>query len=346
MRAACHGGRRVRGLAVGLAFMAALAGSAAANDSSAELAAGGLVLVRNDNIEMRAEDLFISAREVRVRYRFFNKADRDISLVVAFPMPEIRIAEQDQNISVPTDDPVNLLGFTTRANGRPVPAKVEQRVFAASVDRTAFLRDLGIPLAPHLQATNRKLDGLPREKWDELVRAGLAEIEEYDAGKGMEQHLSARWTLQTKFFWDQTFPARTETVIEHRYKPSVGASAGTSLGSREAEAEPWFAEFRRKYCIDGQFLAAVQRSRRTLADISQVPLTEQRIDYVLETGANWSGPIGEFRLVVDKGDADSLVSFCGERVRKISATQFEMRKTNFVPQGNLSVLILKRIRER
>jgi hypothetical protein len=323
-----------------------MAGSAAANDSSAELATGGLVLVRNDDIEMRAEDLFISAREVKVRYRFFNKADRDVSVLVAFPMPEIRIVDQDQNISVPTDDPVNLLGFTTRVNGQPVTAKAEQKVFAASIDRTAFLRDLGIPLAPHLQATNRKLDELPRAKWDELVRAGLAEIEEYDAGKGMERHLSARWTLRTTFYWDQTFKARTETVIEHRYKPSVGASAGTMVGTREAAGEPWFAEYRRKYCIDEQFLAAANRSRRAAADGAGVPFTEERIDYVLETGANWAAPIGEFRLVVDKGHADSLVSFCGERVRKINATQFEMRKTNFVPRSNLSVLILKRIRER
>ena len=174
MRAALHGGRAMCSLAVGMVAAAAMAGSAAANDSSAELATGGLVLVRNDDIEIRAEDLFISAREVRVRYRFFNKADRDVSVLVAFPMPEIRIVDQDQDISVPTDDPVNLLGFTTRANGRPVKAKVEQRVFAASVDRTALLRELGIPLAPHLQTTNQKLDGLPREKRDELVRAGLA----------------------------------------------------------------------------------------------------------------------------------------------------------------------------
>ena len=63
---------------------------------------------------------------------------------------------------------------------------------------------------------------------------------------------------------------------------------------------------------------------------------------MLSTGANWSGPIRRFRVVVDKGAPGNLVSFCGEGVRKISPTQFEMRKTDFVPNGNLSVLILKR----
>ena len=42
------------------------------------------------------------------------------------------------------------------------------------------------------------------------------------------------------------------------------------------------------------------------------PFSEQRIDYILRTGANWAGPIRDFRLIVDKGDAGSLVSFCGE----------------------------------
>ena len=73
------------------------------------------------------------------------------------------------------------------------------------------------------------------------------------------------------------------------------------------------------------------------------PFTEERIDYILKTGANWSGPIKDFRLVVDKGDPSSLISFCGEGVKKIGATQFEMRKTDFMPEGNLSVLILKRM---
>ena len=40
----------------------------------------------------------------------------------------------------------------------------------------------------------------------------------------------------------------------------------------------------------------------------------------------------------------TLVSFCGRGVRKIGPTQFEMRKTDFTPQGDFSVLILKRLR--
>jgi len=55
-----------------VALAAALVGAAAvpfawvnasANDSTAELATGGLVFVRNDNVEMRSEDLTSSTRQ-------------------------------------------------------------------------------------------------------------------------------------------------------------------------------------------------------------------------------------------------------------------------------------------
>jgi hypothetical protein len=326
---------------LGLALVAAALSAAAAlaNDSSAELAVGGLIFVPNDDVEMRAEDLYISAREVRVRYRFFNKSDKDVTVLVAFPMPDVTIAHQNENISVPTENAENILDFSTVVNGRPVKTSVEQRVFAVGIDRTQLLRSLGIPLAPHLRSTNDALDRLSAERWDELLRLGLAEIEEYDDGKGMKKHLSARWTLRTTYYWEQTFPAKREIAIEHRYQPSVGGTAGTIYSSPAGEKNPIFAQYRTKYCVDKNFLAAIERAKRA-AKLDYAPFMEQRIEYILKTGANWSGPIGDFRLVVDKGDASSLVSFCGEGVKRISETQFEMRAKNFTPEGNLSILIL------
>jgi hypothetical protein len=319
--------------------------SAIANDSTAELATGGLVFTRNDNIEMRSEELAISAVEVSVRYRFFNKSSQDVTVLVAFPMPEIKISGPDENISIPTEDPVNILGFTTVVNGRPVKTEVQQRVFASGVDRTALLTSLKIPLAPHLRATGDALDRLPKDRWDELVKLGLAEVEEFDAGKGMERHLAARWALQTTYYWQQTFIAGAETVIEHRYKPSVGASVQTMIGDPSFAKESSFNDYRRKYCMDKSFIDAATRARQQAKMQSGAPFSEQRIEYILKTGANWAGPIRDFRLIVDKGDADSLVSFCGDGVKRISPTRFEMRATDFTPQRDLSILILKRLKQ-
>lgn len=320
-----------------------LTAPALANDSTAELAAGGLVMVKNPDIEMRAEDLFISAKAVRVRYQFFNRADRDVTVRVAFPIPDISMDEPDANIAVPTEDPVNILGFHTAVNGRPVRMEVEQRVFSGKTEYTKLLQDSGIPLAPHLPAAGKALERLPAGKQAELVRLKLAEVVEYDIGKGMEKHLEPRWTLRTNYHWQQVFPAHAETLIEHGYKPSVGETSGTSVGG-DFQSEQ-VDIYKKKYCLDRDFIASAARARKAVkADYTGGPFTEERIEYVLSTGANWSGPIRDFRLVVDKGAPDNLVSFCGDGVKKIAPAQFEMRKTNFTPKGNFSVLILKRIR--
>jgi hypothetical protein len=333
----------MRTTATALMLAACAAMPALANDTSAELATGGLLFVQNDNVEMRSEDLAISAKQVDVRYRFFNKSASDVTVLVAFPMPEVRIEEQDQNIALPTQDPVNILGFATTVNGKPVKTQVEQHVFAAGIDRTQLLTSLGIPLAPHLAATNEALDRLPLEKWDELVRIGLAEIEEYDIGKGMAKHLAARWGLRTTFYWEQTFAAKAETIVEHRYRPSVGGSVQTSLGAPASAKEAWYAEYKRKYCLDNDFFATIDRLRKAAKSEFGPPYSEERIDYILRTGANWSGPIGQFHLTIDKGDAGSLVSFCGQGIKKTGDTKFEMTKTNFTPDGDLAVLILKKM---
>jgi hypothetical protein len=312
----------MRNSAIALIITAVAAIPALANDSTAELTTGGLIFVHNEDIEMSSEDLAISAKEVSVRYRFFNKSTQDVTILVAFPMPDVTVESSDQNIAVPSDDPVNLLAFATTVNGKPVATNVEQRVIVAGLDRTQLLRSLGIPLAPHLPATGEALDRLPPDKWDELLRIGVAEIDEY---------------------WEQTFPSRVETVIEHRYKPSVGGSVQTSLGAPDATKEPWYDEYKEKYCFDFEFLAAVERARKAANSKFGAPFSEERIDYVLKTGANWSGPIRQFRLVVDKGAPDNLVSFCGQDVKKIGDTQFEMLKTDYTPDGNLAVLILKKV---
>lgn len=336
----------------GVGFLAALLAGAApafANDSTAALATGGLQFVRNDQIEMRAEQLSISPSEVKVTYRFVNKSDRPVTSLVAFPLPDITVDNPDWNAVVPAEDPVNFLAFATTANGQPVATQVEQKVFAMGVERTALLRQLGIPLAPQLKAASAALDGLPKDKWDELIALGLAETDEYGNtpdGK-MQLHLEPRWTLKTTYYWPQTFPAGQETVIGHRYKPSVGASVGTEIGAPVYAGDPQLAAdqkkrlaaYAAKYCIDGNFIAAAAKAQQK-AKQNKGYLGEQRIDYILTTGANWAGPIADFTLTVDKGSPDNLVSFCATGVKKLSPTQFQVHYTDFTPAADLAILIL------
>ncbi|TIN17032.1 MAG: DUF4424 domain-containing protein, partial [Mesorhizobium sp.] len=46
------------------------------------------------------------------------------------------------------------------------------------------------------------------------------------------------------------------------------------------------------------------------------------------------------KLTVDKGDPKNLVSFCGENVRKVGPTRFEMTAENFYPEHDVDILLL------
>jgi hypothetical protein len=144
---------------------------------------------------------------------------------------------------------------------------------------------------------------------------------------------------QFTYFWRQTFPARTVITIEHSYKPITGRSIGFRSG------QPLYIDqYQKTYCIEDNL---IRSPIKTIGGNSKQEAVwhDVLITYILTTGASWSGPIREFRLVVDKGSPKNLVSFCGENVKQISQTQFEMRKNNFLPQKNLDVLILLRDNE-
>jgi hypothetical protein len=335
-------GRRLRVAALSTAFAPAAALCALANDSTAELTAGGLVLAKSADIEMRSEDLAISDKLIDVHYRFFNRAAADVAVTVAFPMPDIVWDGPDVNIAVPDPDSPNFLDFHTFVDGREVVAQNQQKAFSGGVDISQRLTALGVPLAPQRQATWKALDGLKKADQDALVKAGIAVPDDYDAGKGWEHHLAPRWTLKSSFFWTQTFPAGREIAVEHRYKPSVGETVGTMLGSPSIDAEE-LARYQKLYCVDSDFIAGAKRAQNVDASGElRTPFYEKRIAYVLTTGANWAGPIGDFRLTIDKGAPDSLVSFCADGVKKIAPTVFEVRHANFTPTRDLNVLILYR----
>ena len=330
-------GKRNALLAAALAALA-IAGSVSANDSIAEMAAGGLVLRQSRDIDMLSEDLYVSPSRIRVRYVFRNRSPRDIRTIVAFPMPDRNLAElQESDRAFPT-------GFRTAVEGRPVRTQVERRATLRGVDHSALLRQLGIPLAADGNASATimtHLDRLPAAQQQRLLRMGLIEATEFDdTGRGMRRHWLPRWTAHETWYWEQTFPAGRDLNVEHSYVPGTGMSVSTGLHlpdyRRSAEGRRMIAE----HCVDREFLASVDRLARA-RPAGEAMLPELRVGYILRTGANWRSPIASFRLVVDKEAPDNIVSFCGTGLRRISPTQFEMRRTNWRPERDLSVLIVR-----
>ena len=97
--------------------------------------------------------------------------------------------------------------------------------------------------------------------------------------------------------------------------------------------------YRAEYCVQDDLLRGIDRIAGS-AEGNVQKLRERRITYVLKTGANWAGPIKDFKIVIDKGSPDRLISFCLDNVKKISSTAFQVRKKDFTPERDLKILLI------
>ena len=336
-------------LAVASLWLAAPARSGTADDehlrevTSEGLQTGGLRLPDDPRLKVRAEHLFVSRSEIRVRYEVVNSSGAQLSLPVAFSMPQLSVVtETDSNPSVPDWGSTNVLDATLEVDGRAVPPQLELRAFVGGVDRTEALRARKIPLDAFSNARGvmRALGRLSPKDKRALIGLGLAwdrstalepPLDSDDRRRlGQRPWISPGWSLRTRLIWTQAFAAGKPVSLVLRYKPSVGLTprADCCVGAD--------APNRRLYCAGPDVVAAVAHAPG--ADPSEAHYTARRIDYAL---ARERGPIGDFRLVVDKQDEADLVSFCERDVRKVGPTRFEVRRRDFRPDRDLAVLFLK-----
>ena len=310
-----------------------------ANDSIAEMSIGGLQLARTDAIAMESERLKISLDAVDVHYRFSNVSGKPLTVTVAFPLPDIDLAEAE-NISLPSADPVNFVDFKTRVDGQPVALTIDQRAMLGTTDVSDQLRRLKVPLLPIGSRELRPAD-LPAATQKEMIAASL--LTPMGSDERGRPRYAPGWSVKTSAVREQTFPADRPVVVEHHYRPSVGGSPDTILrkGLRQNKAlAAEVARYRKDYCITDAFLSELDK-RAGAGAANTAGLGERRINYVLKTGANWAGPIKSFRLTIDKGAPDRLVSFCAGRL-KPDANGADYVATDFKPDADLKILVIGR----
>ena len=311
---------------------------APANDSTAELAIGGLVLPRDAGISVESQELTIAPDQVTIRYVFLNPGPAPATVTVAFQLPEIDLSEAD-NYAIPTDDPANFVAFETKVDGKAVTFRINQRAVLGEKDVSASIRSAGLPLLL-AGAQQSRIAELPKEARNRLAGEGLL-IPAGTDEKGRQLH-SAGWTVKTSATRRQTFPAGQTVLVEHRYRTSVGMSFDTVLrkGLRDNTAlGQEVKRYRTTYCVGDDLLRGLDRIAGD-AEENTAGMRERRISYVFATGASAFGPVKDFRLVVDKGRPERLVSFCLDNVKKIAPTTFEVRMKDFTPERDLKILLI------
>ncbi len=308
-----------------------------ANDSSAELLLGGLVFTKSADVSMESEDLQITPETVTVRYRFVNQSAAPVTLTVAFPLPDLDLSEAD-SYAIPTNDPNNFVGFATKVDGKPIDFKVEQRAALGDKDVTDLLRELKVPLMAIGNGQN--FSDLPDSARTRLIDAGL--LIQVGTTERNKPIYGAGWKVKTTVVRQQTFPPKQPVEVEHSYKTSLGASVDTVLRKAVRQNKGMAKElerYRKDYCVTDQFLAGVDKIAGS-GEANTASVQERRISYILKTGANWAGPIKQFRLVVDSGKPGQLVSFCAANAKAISPTATEVVAKDFMPTRDIKILIV------
>ncbi len=340
---------RPAGLLPLIALLTFATPSAIANDSSAAIGIGGLELTQNSDVQMDSEDLYISMDLVRVKYRFTNRSAKDVETLVSFPLPPIPYIDGYMG-DQPYPEWKSDLQFLTLVDGKPVDLLLREEVtlIGRPTPKNVIIRlkELGWPVRYWDDVDFwAKLDALTPKQRKAYVDEGLLRVPEYDS-----ETVEPNWQITAHVTRMQKFPAGKTISVEHSYKPVAGGSVGGALVPEyRKEGGEYIDNYMKQYCTDKNFLAAFDKQYRARTKAAKakgeeqygVPYIETWLSYVLKSGANWKGPIKDFRLVVDKGKPGNLVSFCMAGVKKIGPTQFEVRKANFEPTRNLDILIIQ-----
>lgn len=333
-------------LAAAMILAAPMAG-ALAEESLVNLDAGGLALDKTEQIELKAEDVFLSAKQIRASYRFLNKASQDVTATVTIPLPEVT-GEADLDFALPNSASPNFLDLQVRAGGKPAETSVEQQAFftpegGKEIEITDLIKSLNLPLLPAGAATSDALKRMSEEDRAKLRTPGYIE----PAGDGW----APLWTLRSKIVRQQLLPAGKEVVLQYSYTPSLGSAAGLYFDRANLTGES-LTQYQRKYCVTEGFLRAADALTKRLATpkppasdtapkTAQPSKTRQTyFGYAFIGNGRWSGPAGRFSLVIDKAFPDNLVSFCADGARKISSTRYELKRANYAPDRNIDILIL------
>ena len=304
--------------------VAAFAAPGWANDSSAVLEAGGLRLTRDAPVEIVREDLFISADRIEVNYVFRAADDIGTTTIVAFPLPEYDHAWLGMSaLGGPGETVQSRSSFELWVDGMQVVPEIEVKALRNGIDVTEALTGLSIiPESLDYQDLLSRIGAIPADTLWQLSQADL--IQDYGGGE-----YAPEWTVRATYYWLQSFPPGRDVSIRHVYRPIAGMFIIADPNLRDFDTT--------QFCMSG---AEKQGVKNRLASSGHGAAMGTEVRYVLSTGANWRGSIQNFRLTVDKGAPNAMVSLCFDGLRKVSPTRFEAIRQGFVPTDDLRVLFV------
>lgn len=296
--------------------------SAYANDTTGYISTSGVQYIKNKDIQMYSEDLYISKDKIKVDYQFKNLSNRNITETILFPLPKVEnVFESDF-----ADTEGLLSSFKVQVDGKSIQPTMHVRAYIAygkenarqTIDVTQAFKECGFSEQDLLNPWTRK--NTDYEHYINKIRqCQHPKLKPYIGSS--DDYIE--WLSEVVYSWKQTFKAKSMTRVQHQYQPLVGGAVSLYM---ENDAK--------QFCMDQSFKNGLKKRKGEITPYSA-------LGYLLTTGANWAKPIEDFKLTIER-DKDELVSFCWNgKVKKISPTQFQMVERKFTPKQDIDIIFVK-----
>jgi hypothetical protein len=326
------------------------------------------------------EELTIGLQNIVVKYRLANPTDQPLAAVLTLPFPDLDFSDPDVAWALPAPDPANYVGLSALIEQRPVKFTLNQTANVDGKEIGPILRQRGLPLVPlgafqnQLQTlpaemrarlesegliaesgTNQAGEAIYVPRWSVRTTASYKTLLapgqtigvdlKFRTSVGLSRDSVLREPLRSeKALAREVEERRAQFCIDHAFYGGVdkivSAAAAKLARPPEEIADPSGVP-----ASSGDALAASARPKAPTPAIRAFPqanianLRERRVAFDLGAGAG-PAPTKSFRLRVDKGKPERLVTFCFDNLRRISPTVFEMEAKDFQPRGVLKILLI------
>lgn len=295
-----------------------------ANETAAGIGASGIYFKDEKNISIEKEDLHISISQdkVEITYLFKNHSDKNITTIIAFPVPDY---EYDLTAFGDQDSWRDFHDFTVEVNGQKTAYQVEARAWLNGKDYSQLITKMGISIKDFGERGRRTTFHSLFNKLTEKDKKTLIDrkLVLFEGGAAFPA-----WIVSLKYYWKQTFPANRTISIRHTYSPHNG-----------------YDVFSKKYhlkdaCVTDEIAQWLRNSTYTKI---------QYVKYILVTANNWKQPIKNFHLIVDEprlqNDPHWRMSICFDhKLTQTSYNRYEASITDYIPEKNLAAYLFIRMK--
>ena len=322
-------------------------GFAVAAESTLPLAISGLVVSPSAGatIQFDSADIQIDPSNVNAKYKITNPGISPVPVTLGIQVSDLDFSDPDSSYAIPAADPLNFIGLTVKIDGKQSSFAFSQSALLEGRDITGVLRANKLALVPIGTFQNDILAMLPDSR--QKLQDNRVIVENGADAQG-NPVFSPTWTLRTSATRRITLAPGQTISVDLRYRTSVGFSLDTPLRQplRNDKALAALVQMHKTdYCVDDGFLSGLDKiliqPAAPAAEANTAKLRERSISFVMQP-KTLQGPYKDFRLVVDKGRVDRVVSFCLNNLKRISPTAFEMRVPDYQPEGELKVLLIGR----